>query len=127
MRVATIAFLWGFIMNLRNELEILKTKYFDLKDEINLLESNRNLSTLCNLRSKFDERFDEFFDRKELRIKYQNAWLIDEKEEIDEPNYDISGVNFEEILDDSDLKNLINFYQYYINELQDKKRDLEEI
>lgn len=106
---------------LKTELQELKKKYCDLKDEIYLEKANGSLSKLANLRETFDETFDSFFDCKELRVKY-DAWNID----CDEPDFDISNGELEEKLDDADLKELLQFYKDYLGKLEDELNKLKQ-
>ena len=96
-------------------LKELKEKYVNLKDEIDVLKANGSLSKLCNLRVTFDETFDSFFDRKELRAKYE-AW----DDEENRPNFDITALDLEVRLDTQDRNELIHFYENYINSLEDE-------
>lgn len=106
--------------NLTIKLSELKQKYVDVLDDIHTEKADGNLAKLCNLRDKFDETFDTFFDREELRVKYTNAW----NSENDEPNFDISNGDLEEMLNSEDLQELITFYEGYISDLEDELIDL---
>jgi hypothetical protein len=103
---------------MNSELTELKAKYEELKDDLILKKANGSLSKLANLRSTFDETFDSFFDRKELRIKY-NAW----NHEQDEPNFDLSNTDLEKLLDDTDKEALCKFYENCIGKLEDELED----
>ena len=100
---------------MRNKLKELKSIYEDLTNKLNNKKSNGNLSILANLNETFDETFDNFFDKKELRQKYF-AW--DDKEGCIDTNK--SNADLENMLDDIDLKNLIEFYQTYLGNLEDE-------
>lgn len=105
---------------LASKLIELKAKYNIIRDEIDTIKAGGDLGNLINLRQTFDETFDLFFDRKELRIKYNN-WDI----ENDCLPYDIkSNSELEEILDDADLQDFVNFYENYIGELEDHLNEL---
>ena len=97
----------------------LKAKYEDLRNKINTEKANGDLGKLINLRGAFDETFDSFFDDAELRKKY-DAW----KDEENEPNFDISNNDLEEMLDIEDVNALCEFYRNYIGRLEDELRDL---
>lgn len=71
---------------------------------MNLIKCNGSLSKLCNLRSEFDETFDAFFDKKELRIKYDD-W--DYKNNY--PLFEKSNMDLFHLLDETDLTDLSNF------------------
>lgn len=105
--------------NMRSKLEELKKKYFEIGDEIDVIKANGHLGKLINLRERFDETFDQFFDRKELRQKY-DAW----NDEEDEPNFDYSNKDLENKLNNDDLKELITFYENYIDRLEDELNEL---
>lgn len=100
-------------------LDGLKVKYDDIIDEINILKADGSLSKLCNLRDTFDETFDQFFDDKELRIKYDD-WNF----ETDSIAFNLCNRELEELLDNADLQGLISFYEGYIGRLEDELRDL---
>lgn len=97
----------------------LMEQYEDVKDEINQFKAGGSLSILVNLRSEFDETFDQFFDDKELREKY-NAWN-DEENTLD---FDITNDDLLEMLDNEDLKKYIDFLQNYVGELDDELNEL---
>lgn len=104
---------------LKQKLSELKLKYENFTDEINTIKADGNLGKLINLRETFDETFDRFFDRKELRVKY-NAWNIED----DEPNFDYTNRILEEKLNDEDLNEYIEFFQNYIDRLEDELNEL---
>ena len=104
---------------MKNNLTELKAKYEEVKEKIDKEKANRDLGKLVNLRQKFDETFDNFFDDEDLRKKY-NAWNNEENE----PNFDISNRDLEEMLSAEDVTALCDFYTNYIEELEDELRDL---
>lgn len=89
---------------LRSLLSEAKQRYNDLYDQRICLIAGENLSKLCNMRSEFDETFDSFFDDKNLRTKY-NAWDADDNC----PDYNFSNADMENMLDDADIKDFIDF------------------
>ena len=101
------------------KLDVLKARYEEIMDEVNLLKANGSLSRLANLRTKFDETFDIFFDDEKLRKKYK-AW--DEEEECIDTNY--SNDDLEGKLDNVDLKKLCEFYEEYIASLEEERDEL---
>lgn len=105
---------------MRTKLTELNARYNEIVEEINTTKAAGDLSKLCNLRSEFDETFDTFFDRKELRLKY-NGW--DLEEDVADFNAE-SNTSLEEKLDDEDLKDLITFYENYIGRLEDELSEL---
>lgn len=106
--------------NLRGKLEGLKRKYETVLDEINVLKANGNLAKLCNLRDKFDETFDSFFDDEAIAKKYGDWNEEEERRLCDKSNGDI-----EEELDEQNLSELVKFYENYIGELEDQLIDLQ--
>lgn len=104
---------------MRELLQERKAHYDDLKDEVNLLKADGNLAKLCNLRTEFDESFDAFFEDKDLRKKY-NAWDVEE----DSIDFDVTGAELEEMLDNEDITKLIEVYNEIINSLEEEKQEI---
>ena len=104
---------------LREKLEGLKQKYEEVMDAINVLKADGNLGKLCNLRNRFDETFDTFFDSEEIASKYD--WDKEEERRLN----DKSNKEIEEELDEQDLAKLVKFYENYIGELEDQLVDLQ--
>lgn len=100
-------------MNLK--LATLQKQYDEVRDELNNIKANGSLSKLINLRTAFDESFDSFFDRKELRIKY-GAWDI----ENDCPDFNFTNSMLIKKLSSSDLYELILFYDCLISNILDE-------
>lgn len=113
-----------FDCDLQDELESLKQKYTNVLDVIHTKKADGDLAKLCNLRDEFDETFDTFFDKKELRSKYRKGFTFAWNDEKNEPNFDVSNGDLEELLDTEDLCELITFYEGYIDELEDELIDL---
>lgn len=107
---------------LMSKLREVKAKYDDVRNELNLEKANGSLSTLVNLRSKVDESFDCFFDRKELRVKYEGAWDFEE----DVADFSFSVIDLEAKLDKEDLEDLIELYERRISETEEELADLKE-
>jgi thymidylate kinase len=83
----------------KKELETKKEEYLEVHHDFCVRRCKGNLSKLCNLKDKFDETFDHFFDN--VREKYQEEeWL--------------SNIELEEKLNEEDLIDLIEFYTQYI-------------
>ena len=101
---------------IRSELEKLTEEYKNILDKLYIQKAGGDLAKLCNYRDQFDETFDQFFDSKELRVKYEGAW--DEEENV--MNTDINNSDLLEMLNDEDLKDLCNFYRNYIARLEDE-------
>jgi hypothetical protein len=74
---------------------------------------------MYSVREKFDETFDQFFDEKEIRQKY-NDW----NEEDDCPKFEKTNNDIEQLLDKEDMSKFINFYENYISELKDELAEL---
>ena len=108
-------------VKMRKKLDELKKKYDDIYDDICVFNANGNLGKLCNLRDKFDESFDSFFDREELRRKY-NAW----DDEDNCPKTEYCNRDLEDALDNVDLKDLISFYENCIGRLEDELNELQD-
>lgn len=98
----------------------LKEKYESIRDEIDTIKAGGDLGKLINLRQTFDETFDFFFDRKKLRLKYNN-WDI---ENDCLPDNMKSNMQMEEMFDDKDLQEYIIFYEDYIGRLEDHLNEL---
>ena len=105
---------------IKTKLAELDARYKKIMEEINETKAAGDLSKLYNLRNEFDETFDMFFDRKELRIKY-NGWNLEE--DVADFNAE-SNTSLEEKLDDEDIKDLITFYENYIGRLKDELCEL---
>lgn len=87
-------------MKLREKLEQVKLQYDEAREDYFLKKYGHNMQTLMKL-NEFDESFDEFFNEN-LQKKYNPDYS--------ERNY-LSNTDLEEILDDKDLKRLIEFYE----------------
>lgn len=105
--------------NLLKEIEQLDKKYSELKDSLDIEKANRDLATLYNLKNNFDETFDVFFDRVDIRKKY-NDW-----------DYQENCIKFEKVandllkeFDEKDLQDYIEFFNNYIAELEDELNEL---
>lgn len=107
--------------SLMKDIEAFNERYEDLKDKINIIKADGNLSKLCNLRTEFDETFDQFFDDKDLRKKY-NDWDYDNEC----VKYEKSNADLLNELDEKDLREYIEFYKDYIGSLEDELRELKE-
>ena len=108
-----------------NEIDLVEViaeldrKYFEITDKINSEKANGDLGKLINLKTTFDETFDQFFDKKEIRLKY-NDW----NEEENCPCFGKTGRDLLELFDKTDLKDYIEFYEEYISRLEDELNDL---
>lgn len=104
------------------KFEILKDRYQNLRDKLHLKQAKDNLATLINLRNEFDTSFDSFFDRKELRekyeINYQNAWDTT----TNEPNFDVTQTDIESNFLEEDEKEYEKFLQHLIDEIHEELR-----
>jgi len=105
-------------INPKNRLTILKKKYEDVTEAINLIKADGDLSKLINLRDQFDETFDYFFDSKEIANKYD--W--DNKEQ--QRAFNLTNKEIEQKLDIEDLKSLCEFYESYIDDLENEYIEL---
>ena len=104
---------------LMSQVEILNTQYEELMDQINHEKAKGDLGKLYNLKTKFDETFDQFFDNEELRKKY-NDWDYEENcMKLEKSNRDLL-----EELDEEDLKEYIEFYKGYIEQLEEELSNL---
>ena len=108
------------IENLKKNIKELNNEYEEVKEKINVLKANGNLSKLYNLREEFDETFDTFFDDIDIRKKYNDYDYENECIKFEKSNNDIL-----EELDKNDLENYIEFYINYIGVLDDELIDLE--
>lgn len=103
-----------------NRIEELNVEYEEVKERINVIKADGNLSKLYNLRNEFDEAFDKFFDNEELRKKY-NDWNHEENEIL----FEKSNSDLLNELDAGDLESYIEFYKNYIGQLKDDLAELE--
>lgn len=104
---------------LMKEVLMLNKKYKLLIGKINFKKAQGNLSTLYNLNTEFNETFDKFFDNEELRKKY-NDWNYEENcIKFNKSNNDLL-----EELDEKDLEQYIEFYENYIEDLEDELNEL---
>lgn len=101
-------------------LKELKEEYAFVLNKLNLLKASGSLSKLCNLRNTFDETFDKFFDQKSIRMNYA-AW----DSENDKPNFDISNDDIEQQLNETNKKELMEFYMSYIDSINEEIKEME--
>lgn len=113
---------------LREKLAGLKKKYFDVLDEINVLEADGDLAELCNLRDQFDETFDTFFDEIRTKLVEERKAETNDHDTIHDYTTmigDKTNKQLEECyLSNEDLGELVKFYEGYISDLEDRYIDL---
>lgn len=105
--------------NLTKRISELDKKYFELTDKINSEKANGDLGKLINLKTTFDETFDQFFDKKEIRQKYKD-WNIED----DCPLFEKCKSDLISEFDEIDLKDYIDFFENYIGQLEDELQEL---
>ena len=104
---------------LRDKIEELNKKYEDLTHEINLEKAHGDLGKLANLQGEFDTTLDYFFDSKEISKKYGNWDEEEGRRALEKSNGDIL-----DELDEDDLMSYIEFYQEYLERLEDELLEL---
>lgn len=106
-------------VEMREEIKGLDVKYERIIEKLNTAKADGNMSALYNLRTAFDESFDEFFDDEDLRRKY-GGW--DEEEQ--QPLFNETNTSLLEMLDDEDLEDYIDFYEELIEQTEDELNEL---
>lgn len=104
------------IIIMTHEAMLKKEQYESKKDFLHVLRADGDLALLCTLRAKFDDTLDAFFDSKEIRANYENAWDY----ENDTFNTDVSNTDLMESLNDIDSRKFCKFLDGEMELLDDE-------